>query len=1679
MARSRKPAAKAKAKSSKAGKLPGLHLTTSSPRRQRRAAIRTSSAGSTLVQRRSHFERVVHQHILQRRAQGEKEAWKFDPCVLGDEDVSLVPADVEDLLTDEATAPHALYAVLLKLRKVPNESDSSDEEDQPEEEGTADEPKAVPDAAADVPELPDLNGLAHIAAHENFISHESDEIRLFTACVLAEILRISAPNPPLSHKKLQALCTLFIDELSIVAFAQDHLSAVRFELLVQLASVKTFALFTDEEHVLADIFACFYAATRPHQNEKYREHLGYILCTLVEEAPEIEQRLLDALLAPLTRHGDSQCETAEGALRNFSAYSASATAMAEHVLVKSKDLLQVPICNFFNSALHQLSKGRAHQRKSSPSRRKSRKAADAENDQEVDSELIEDVEQLLVTVNRIAPEMLIYVIPSLEDRLAAPEETVRRNICRLLGKLFMSSSASIDAYPSLFQEYLSRCKDREESVRAEVCATLGPLLVSNPRHRELIDNKMQERVMDPDEKVRRVLAVSLGRTGRFASPKLIEAASVRMCDKKASVREEAFRQLSGLYHAELKLVPQELGGANPEEQPKVSGEQEEGSSEMVDVPDSTEDADEGKVEPIAPTVKGVGVAPWLSRLPNLFLSTHQKLSKTDDESFLSLQIERMLLEKLYSWDSSMDSDDERRVRRFAAVLGSLQSVCLVYMSRLLHMRARLAAVLKKICSIRLQSKSKETEALRKSLTPSKSTASPNDSVVGKKKTFSKRGRGASTGSPPENGVAELETRSNRDLRAASNALVFLLGSRRFRNEDVSDLCWKMCNFADRKFFEQLSAAVSLTSSLDKMLAAGPEAVARLSSKSVLGDFVATVLLPSAQSHLFSVQHIKAAFTIATQYCADMMTENDESRGSTESAANAVVSENGALHGVLRYLELSSLHMPQVYAKVVSLPAELILKAAHDSVGVAQILLCGLKVLARVDCSVIENDEQERLIGQLRTIITQPVRQDAQLSAVLAKWAARALVKVCSGLDSSHEVWDETRSILSARLSSCDDNAMDLVGPVTALGQIAKHAAPAFKKCYLESFDYAHAVLSGTYNSKLCKSLSDRCILSQGSSTLSEFWQSSFPPSYSGCRMADAEPISDLYLSSLAELARRSVKLMLYALHAVDADNQDVDRAISVLAQGTMKISGPQEKYGDIFELQSHLKLDDENESDDPNDVQSSELITRTCNVIRLASSCGITFLGRSHRHYRRVKPDDVLCAMMCVQDIEPEVRIAFARNIQRYVSKKGLPFRWIAALAMMAHDPDRANQAEVRSLMGRALREKRIRIANSSHSKSTSIRKLLPEACVPVLIWVLANHPDAEKDAENQYVDSEVSLEFLLDRLLETNEYAAVVHEYLDALMVAWDKSEKGFEVGPKTERIRALARISTVILKKKQAGKKWTLLEHPGKVELPVDLYRQDFGGQDENSVAPPTSLLDVARMYDADAQALTPKGGETPKALQTPRSSVKTPTIVRDLGETPKRSSSKSRRGKRKDKEEMEAFSLNATPEVTPKPSRSRRSAATKRMSPQSHSSKSSAQRKRQHEETSEDTSKGPSKGSSTDSSASKKRKKETSESESEANGAAANGNGKKERPSSGETKVGSDTPKSDHSSGSHLAEGADEVKATDAAEAKGAKAAKAKGKKAKGTKAAGARGTRATKAKETIAGPGIRKSARLRRA
>ncbi|GAB0492141.1 hypothetical protein MMPV_003401 [Pyropia vietnamensis] len=298
-----------------------------------------------------------------------------------------------------------------------------------------------------------------------------------------------------------------------------------------------------------------------------------------------------------------------------------------------------------------------------------------------------------------------------------------------------------------------------------------------------------------------------------------------------------------------------------------------------------------------------------------------------------------------------------------------------------------------------------------------------------------------------------------------------------------------------------------------------------------------------------------------------------------------------------------------------------------------------------------------------------------------------------------------------------------------------------------------------------------------------------------------------------------------------------------------------------------------------------------CGAVRLAAAAGILRLARTPRFHGRLSPAAFLSVAVGVQDVLPDVRAGLVTKIGRGIAAKGLPFRWAAALVLGAVDPDRANGMALRGVFsGLVARRRAVAIAaraaavaaadkrgsgNEGRAQTVGgdggdrgdggrgngggddgggdggstlttvvtagaslppptpddrLLRLLPESLLPVIVWTVANHPDAPADAAAGYIDASRYLHYALERLLGVTDYAAVAEWLLSATAMATDATERHATamagvaaddaVGCSTVRIRAVARRGMGILGRLRAGRVWELVDLPPLPTLPRDLF-------------------------------------------------------------------------------------------------------------------------------------------------------------------------------------------------------------------------------------------------------------------
>lgn len=80
---------------------------------------------------------------------------------------------------------------------------------------------------------------------EYFSAHVDDSFRFLTPSCLEELLRICAPEPPFNEPHQELVFRLPVDQLAVLVSPTDPMEAVRFSILEQLATFKSFVVISE------------------------------------------------------------------------------------------------------------------------------------------------------------------------------------------------------------------------------------------------------------------------------------------------------------------------------------------------------------------------------------------------------------------------------------------------------------------------------------------------------------------------------------------------------------------------------------------------------------------------------------------------------------------------------------------------------------------------------------------------------------------------------------------------------------------------------------------------------------------------------------------------------------------------------------------------------------------------------------------------------------------------------------------------------------------------------------------------------------------------------------------------------------------------------------------------------------------------------------------------------------------------------------------------------------------------------------------------------------------------------------------------------------------------------------------------------------------------------------------
>lgn len=1275
----------------------------------------------------------------------------------------------------------------------------------------------------------DVRAFAHVVASEPFLCHHSDHIRLLSVCCLAEVFRICAPNPPMHERDMAPVCTVILEQLCVFASQNDPLDVLRFSLLERLATVKTLVILSDFDYLVCDIFACLYATVRPHQFVKVHQYFVDILTSILEETESPSRDVMDAALAPLV---------------SSLSYTAAAVSLAERVIQNAAKHILVPLCNMLNASIRAFrielspTATRVINRKRSPG--KERSNSKAESAQLSDHH--KHITDIIIKLNRLAPDVLIYVLPNLEDRCRSEDPAVRLGAVSLLAKLFTTREDMATFYPALFSEFLGRNHDSNGQVRKAVVASLGAISSAQAKLRNQINKILGERIFDIDENVRIAAIESTGQILDIVSDDVLQLVFTRLQDKMERVRSAALDLIVSFYTAfPISLSRIESRNSHETKLSSVSDQYEDTSLTAFSFCSIRKEDLEANATFIcmlrAPS------------LPNQLVEAYVALRKTKEYESAA-KIERAIFEKICSPSTETDNfnDTERGLCRLAYFLSQLSHSAYSSFCSIVRERSNARKGLQKICNLRLEGRA----------APSVNVGSTSSS------TFKSNSR--------QSDFREVQTTKSRgnieESRQAAKELAAFFPSLPNQSHDVEKHCLQFATAIDLKIHERAVTAIDCRFEESVTNEAVADLTARLGSTSATGSFFVNSVFPRCRPFMFSSSVLDSVCQLAAdisveERLADVSTikkgdaeeQSDKGNQKPFDMGTAITSniqkKPRILVGLIRYFEIIGSQYSDALASAVSGIDRLITLPILPRDWSAEVVLSGLRLASNVPSGFRNGLDNARVSSVLKSLILSKGFKRPHFLSLLVKRATRLLNlmwedKCCKAINSKKLLLD-----LAKRIDSFHGNVENLAAPLSALTEFAKRDPLIFKPVALKSFDFARALLNGTMNVQIKDCLSE-ADLDQDASPFHEVSNESSRDILRSLGRGDVETlyrgIDSVFRLYVAEVISRASKLLVYSLNFIDS-SEEIGSVIETLVRNLG------DRRGDVFQIGNTHSSAAESDSVRRDETGTlsfssvSDAIMCACN--RLSIGRSIIYLARQRDYFLSISPANMVTTLLVGQDEHPVVRLSFARCIRAKVMKKHLPLRWTAMMAMMAVDPVAENVASVKAMLIQVFWQRRMLLERAVQGEKKYTSQILPESVLADLIWVLANLPGAEEE-DNDLPESSRCIEFLIECLCDSKEYAIVLNEYIESISIAEDATEPNGG-GVKTERIRKLCKMANKVLRKRLAGRKIDL-EHTRKVTLPRDFYRMAEGRHTELNGG-----SDIPARNGGEAVLSSPNGGHT----------------------------------------------------------------------------------------------------------------------------------------------------------------------------------------------------------------------------
>ncbi|KAI7878695.1 ARM repeat-containing protein [Lichtheimia hyalospora FSU 10163] len=367
-----------------------------------------------------------------------------------------------------------------------------------------------------------LNDVAKELVHPKIMRHSSESVRALAACCLADILRLYAPDAPYNDTELKSIFQLFISEIKHLDKPQDPNFERYFYLIESLSSVKSIVIIGDldnAEELTTQFVKTFYELGDANVTRNILVCMTDLMVLLVDESESLSEDVIEMTLGQIQKYMDSP------EMHN---------TMALDLACACTDVMQRHVCQYFSDALMAMSK------------------SDGSTE---DIEELQKVHRLIQKVHSVVPDLLLNVVPQLEEEMKVDDFTIRLLATETIGGMLCEKRSNLhQRYPSVWKTWLGRRNDKAVQLRIKWIESAANIFESHYFAIATLNEYLKARLLDPEEKVRAAVCRVIGEMNLdhvidHVDMKLLQEIAERCKDKKSSVRKAAMSTLGSLYSA--------------------------------------------------------------------------------------------------------------------------------------------------------------------------------------------------------------------------------------------------------------------------------------------------------------------------------------------------------------------------------------------------------------------------------------------------------------------------------------------------------------------------------------------------------------------------------------------------------------------------------------------------------------------------------------------------------------------------------------------------------------------------------------------------------------------------------------------------------------------------------------------------------------------------------------------------------------------------------------------------------------------------------------------------------------------------------------------------------------------------------------------------------------------------